>query len=62
MYTEAFLFVGSLLQDGKIEQVIFEKDEFKVKFKGEERLIPYDYTSEDVIVLLKDIENLENKK
>lgn len=62
MYTEAFLLIRSLLKDEKIERVIFEKDEFQVKFKGEERLIPYEYTEEDVIILLEDIENLEKKK
>jgi len=62
MYTEAFLFVGNLLQNGLIEKIEFEKIEFKVKFKGEERLIPYEYSGEDIVTLLEDLENFEKRQ
>lgn len=59
MYTEAFLFVGNLLQNGLIEKIKFSKTEFKVRFKGDKRFIPYEYSKEDIITLLEDIERLE---
>lgn len=62
MYTEAFLFVGNLLQNELIEKIKFGKAEFKVRFKGDKRFVPYEYSGEDIITLLKDIEGLENKK
>ncbi len=62
MYTEAFLFVGNLFQNGLIEEIKFGKDYFHVKLKGEEIFTPYEYSEHDVITLLKDIEELENKK
>lgn len=62
MYTEAFLFIGNLLQNELIENIRFEKDYFHVKFKSDEREVPYDYSQHDVETLLKDIEEAENKK
>lgn len=59
MYTEAFLFVGNLLQNGLIEKIKFNKTEFKIRFKGNKRFIPYEYSKEDIITLLEDIERLE---
>lgn len=62
MYTEAFLFVGNLVRNEVIEKIKFEKDYFHVKFKGDKRYIPYDYSEHDVITLLKDIEESEKRK
>jgi len=62
MYTEAFLFVGNLLQNGVIEKIKFGKTEFKVRFKGDKRFIPYEYTEEQIIDLLGDIENHEKRQ
>ncbi len=62
MYTEAFLFVGNLLQNGLIEEIRFDKNHFYVMFKEEEVFTPYEYSEHDVITLLKDIEELESKK
>jgi len=61
MYTEAFLFVGNLLQNGKIKKIKFGKNEFKVRFKGDKRFVPYEYSEKDIITLLEDIEKLESK-
>lgn len=62
MYTEAFLFVGNLLKNGLIEKIEFGKDNFEVTFKGESRTVPYEYTEEDIIILLEDLENFEKRK
>jgi hypothetical protein len=62
MYTEAFLFVGNLVRNEVIEKIKFEKDYFHVKFKGDKRYIPYDYSEHDVITLLKDIDESEKRK
>lgn len=49
MYTEAFLFVGNLLQDGKIEEVVFKKKGFRVRFKGEKQTFNFKFTEEGII-------------
>jgi len=59
MYTEAFLFVGNLLQNGLIKKIKFGKKYFKVKFKDSNKYVPYEYAENDIIVFLKDIEDLE---
>jgi len=53
MYTEAFLFIGNLLQDGKIEEVVFTKKGFRVRFKGEKQLFHYKFTEESIIDFLE---------
>lgn len=53
MYTEAFLFVGNLLQDGKIEEVRFLKSGFRVRFKGEKGWFDYPYTETGIISFLE---------
>lgn len=53
MYTEAFLFVGNLIQDGKIEEVVFTKKGFRVRFKGEKQLFHYKFTEESIIDFLE---------
>ena len=62
MYTEAFLFVGNLLQNGLIKRVKFGKNYFKVKFADSKKFVPYEYSENDILVFLQDIEMLENKK
>lgn len=59
MYTEAFLFVGNLLQNGLIKKIKFGKKYFKVKFKGDERFVPYEYHQDDILTFLKDLEGME---
>jgi hypothetical protein len=53
MYTEAFLFVGNLLQDGKIEEVVFKKKGFRVRFKGEKFLFHFKFTEAGIIDFLE---------
>lgn len=53
MYTKAFLFIGNLLQDGKIEEVVFKKKGFKVKFKSEKRFFDYDFTEQGIMNFLE---------
>jgi hypothetical protein len=53
MYTEAFLFIGNLLQDGKIEEVVFKKKGFRLRFKGEKQLFHYTYTGDEIIKFLE---------
>lgn len=55
MYTEAFLFVGNLLQNGLIEKIEFVKDNFEVTFKGESRSVPYEYSGEEIVIFLEDL-------
>lgn len=62
MYTEAFLFIGNLLQNGLIEKIEFGKDGFEVTFKGEKRTVPYEYSGQEIIIFLEDLERVENRK
>lgn len=62
MYTEAFLFVGNLLQNGLIEKIKFGKTEFKVRFKGDKRFVPYEYSGDEIVTFLEDLENAEKRK
>ncbi len=62
MYTEAFLFIGNLLKDGLIKKIKFGKTYFKVKFKDSKRYVPYEYTEEEIVIFLEDIENHEKRK
>lgn len=62
MYTEAFLFVGNLLQNGLIKKIEFGKKKFKVRFKGDKRFVPYEYTEEEIVIFLEDIENHEKRQ
>lgn len=59
MYTEAFLFVGNLLQNGLIKKIKFGKKYFKVKFKDSKKYVPYEYNEGDILIFLQDIEELE---
>lgn len=61
MYTEAFLFVGNLLQTGLIKRVKFGKNYFKVKFKDSKKFVPYEYSQNDILVFLQDIEEIEKR-
>jgi len=47
------MFVGNLLQDGKIEEVVFKKKGFRVRFKGEPQLFHYKYTEQSIISFLE---------
>jgi hypothetical protein len=53
MNTEAFLFVGNLLQDGKIEEVVFKKKGFRVRFKGEKQLFHWKYSENSIVDFLE---------
>lgn len=53
MYTEAFLFIGNLLQDGKIEEIVFKKKGFRVRFKGEKHLFHYKFEAGWIIKFLE---------
>lgn len=61
MYTEAFLFVGNLLQNGLIEEIKFGKSKFKVKFKGETKYFKYRYDQTDIDYFLEMYEIVESK-
>lgn len=58
MYTEAFLFVGNLLQDGLIKKIKFRKNTFKVIWKNDSQA-RYDYNQHGVIEFLEDLEELK---
>lgn len=58
MYTEAFLFVGNLLQDGLIKKIKFIKNTFKVIWKNDSQA-RYDYNERGVIEFLEDLEDLK---
>ena len=58
MYTEAFLFVGNLLQDGFIKKIKFRKNTFKVIWKNDSQA-RYDYNERGVIEFLEDLEDLK---
>ncbi|MNL07940.1 hypothetical protein D3C87_1286390 [compost metagenome] len=59
MYTEAFLFVGSLAKKDFIESISFESDYFHVKFNDREKLLRFRYEEKDIIELLEIIETYE---
>lgn len=61
MYTEAFLFVGNLLQNGLVEKIEFGKKKFKVLFKGEEKPFKYHYDKTDIEYFLEMYEIVESK-
>ena len=62
MYTEAFLFVGNLLQSGLIKKIKFNKKYFKVKYKDSKKFVPYEYSENDIIIFLQDLEEMETEK
>ena len=55
MYTEAFLFIGNLLQDGKIKKIKFRKKTFKIIWSNEAQG-RYDYNEKGIIEFLEDLE------
>lgn len=60
MYTEAFLFVGNLLQNGLIKKVEFGKNNFKVTWKDSGKT-KYSYDEQGVIDFLELYEDQEKK-
>jgi len=53
MYTESFLFIGNLLQDGKIEEIVFTKKGFRVRFKGEKQLFHRKFSETCIVDFLE---------
>lgn len=53
MYTEAFLFIGNLLQSEVVTEFVMTKKGFRVRFRDEKQLFHYDFTSEGIIEFLE---------
>jgi hypothetical protein len=60
MYTEAFLFVGNLLQNGLIKKVEFGKNKFKVTWSDGGKT-KYNYNENGVIEFLELYEDQEEQ-
>lgn len=59
MYTEAFLFIGNLLQSEVISEFVMTKKGFRVRFRDEKQLFYYTFEKDDIMTFIELYETYE---
>lgn len=59
MYTEAFLFIGNLLQSEVITELVITKKGFRVRFRDEKMLFKYKFNEDSIMSFIELYETYE---